>query len=72
MNANHETLLSHKAVRWLSKGNVPARVYELRKEVEPFLKAQEYQNLPHLFIADGFLLTLAYLVDIFEALNHLY
>ena len=46
-----------------------ARVYELKKEVELFLEAEGNQNLLHLFIADEFQLALAYLVDIFEALN---
>ena len=46
-----------------------AWVYKLRKEVEIFLKAQGNQNFLHLFIADGFQLTLAYLVEIFEELN---
>ena len=47
-----------------------AWVYKLMKEVE-LLKAQENHNLLHLFTADGFQLTLAYLVDIFKALNFL-
>ena len=49
--------LFHSAVRWLAKGTILARVYELRKEVEVFLEAQGNQNLLHLFIADGFQLT---------------
>ena len=46
-----------------------ARVYKQRKEVELLLEAQGNQNRPHLFTADGFQLTLSYLVNIFKALN---
>ena len=46
-----------------------AGVYELGKEVELFLEGKGNQNLLHLFVADGFQLTLAYLVDVFQALN---
>ena len=41
MDANHETLLFNTADECWSKGNLLARVYELRKEVELFLEAQE-------------------------------
>ena len=64
-----ETLLFYTAAPWLSKGNMLARVYKLRKEVELFLEAQGNQNLLQLFTADGLQLTLASLVDIFEALK---
>ena len=69
MDADHETLLFHTAVRWLSKGNMLARVYELRKEVELFLKGQGNKDLLCSFTAEGFQLALAYLVDIFKAFN---
>ena len=39
MNSDHETLLFHTSVRWLSKGNVVARVYEMREELTVFLEA---------------------------------
>ena len=69
MDADHETLLSHTAVSWLLKSSMLARVYKLRKEMELYLEAHRNQNLLHLFAADGFQLTLAYLVDIFGVLN---
>ena len=34
MNADHETLLYYTAVRWLSKGNVIGRFFELRSEIK--------------------------------------
>ena len=54
MDANHETLSFHSAVRWLSKENMIVRVYQLRKEVELYFEAQENQNFLHLSTADGF------------------
>ena len=63
-------LLFHTVVQWLSKSSILSRIYEQRKEVELFLKAQRNQNLLHLFTADGFQLTLPpCLVDIFEVPN---
>ena len=41
MNADHESLLFYCAVRWLSKGNVLCRVFELRKELKEFLRLQK-------------------------------
>lgn len=69
MDSDHETLLFHTAVRWLSKGNMLARVYEMKEEVMVFLKDQGKQDPLFSFTSDSFQLSLAYLVDIFEALN---
>ncbi|CAG9822185.1 unnamed protein product [Phaedon cochleariae] len=41
MDATHQTLLFHTNVRWLSKGNVTARVFALRDELKLFYEAQE-------------------------------
>ena len=38
MGAEHEVLLYHKEVRWLSRGQILKRLFELRKEVSTFLK----------------------------------
>jgi len=37
MGSDHQNLLFHSEVRWLSCGVVLKRLYELRKEVELFL-----------------------------------
>ena len=69
MDSNHENLLFHTNVRWLSKGNMLARVYGLKDEVSIFLESQGKQYLLLPFQSHEFQLTMAYLVDIFEALS---
>ena len=69
MDSNHENLLFHTNVRWLSKGNMLARVYGLKDEVSIFLESQWKQDLLLPFQSHEFQLKMAYLVDIFEALS---
>ena len=71
MNAEHMNLLYHTRVRWLSKGNVLARVFELRKELKEFLNTQGKYKLESYFRNSTFISKLAYLVDIFHQLNRL-
>ena len=71
MESEHEALLFHTNVRWLSKGNMLGRLYELREEVAMFLDLQQKAALHDKFQSESFRLSLAYLVDIFEALNAL-
>ena len=40
MDADHTKLLYHTQVRWLSKGNMLSRVFELRDEVRLLLIAK--------------------------------
>ncbi|XP_064098729.1 zinc finger BED domain-containing protein 5-like [Macrobrachium nipponense] len=69
MESEHEALLFHTNVRWLSKGNMLGRLYELREEVAIFLDSQQKADFHDNFQSEGFQITLTYLVDIFEALN---
>ena len=71
MDADHTALLYHTQVRWLSKGNILSRIFELREEVKLFLVTKQKHDLLLAFGGDGFSTHLAYLVDIFEALNQL-
>ena len=71
MDATHQSLLFHTQVRWLSKGNMLARVFELKEEVDTFLKMKCKMDLLSEFIKPEFVSHLAYLADIFEALNEL-
>ena len=67
MESEHEALLFHTNVRWLSKGNMLGRLYELREEVAIFLDSQQKADFHDKFQSEGFQITLAYLVDISEA-----
>ena len=71
MDSDHTTLLYHIQVRWLSKGNMLSRIFKLREEVKLFLVAKQKHDLLLAFGGDGFFTYLAYLADIFEALNQL-
>ena len=71
MDADHTALLYQTQVRWLSKGNMLSRIFELREEVKLFLVEKQKHDLLLAFGGDGFSTYLAYLADIFEALNQL-
>uniref|UniRef100_UPI00358E9691 protein FAM200C-like n=1 Tax=Myxine glutinosa TaxID=7769 RepID=UPI00358E9691 len=70
MGAEHVGLLFHTKVRWLSRGKCLSRLYELRVEVEIFLRDNE-NNLHVHFDNEEFVMMLAYLADIFGRLNEM-
>jgi len=70
MESDHKNLLYFTKVRWLSKGNVLSRVFELRDELEIFLNDVKPELAVH-FTNSKFIACLAYLVDIFDSLNTL-
>lgn len=68
MGAEHDILLYYTEVRWLSRGQVLKRLFELRLEALIFLKEKE--NALYTFLEnENFLQGLAYLADIFGHLN---
>ena len=71
MDADHTALLYHTQVRWLSKGNMLSRIFELREEVKLFSVAKQKHDLLLAFGRDGFFTYLTFFADIFEALNQL-
>ena len=70
MGSEHEGLLFHTEVRWLSRGNVLTRLFELRDEVRLFLMDKAPALAEHLTQPD-WLARLAYLSCIFDKLNGL-
>ena len=70
MGSEHINLLYYTKVRWLSKGNVLSRVFELREELKIFLNVLKPEFAVH-FSDSKFIACLAYLVDIFDSLNTL-
>lgn len=70
MRAEYTCLLYYCPSRWLSRGNVLSRTFELRQEMYTFLEEEKHEYAKH-FVETDFLVKLAYLCDIFEKLNAL-
>lgn len=70
LGAEHTSLIYYCNSRWLSKGNVLARVYELRNEIYTYLQTESHNDAQN-FINTEFIIKLAYLCDIFKKLNDL-
>ena len=58
-------------MRWLSRGQVLKRVYELREEIVTFLNKQNHVSMAEKFTQEKFIANIAYLTDIFNSLNSL-
>lgn len=70
MGSEHKQLLLHSEVRWLSRGKVLTRLFELRQEVLLFVK-EINEDYTSFLVDDMWLSTLAYLSDVFSKLNEL-
>ena len=69
VEAKHVNLLLHTEVRWLSRGKVLSRVYELKEEMLTFFTLEQQEEFCDLLADDTWSAKLSYLVDIFEHLN---
>ena len=65
-----EVLLYYSNVWWLSRGKMLNRVFTLRVELAVLLREQQHRHADCLENSE-FILVLAYMVDIFDALNNL-
>lgn len=65
VGSSHTSLLMRTHTRWLSRGRILTRLYELRDEVARFLSEMKC-NMEDYFRDDVWLCQLAYLVDIFS------
>jgi len=70
MDSQHQHLLFHAGVRWLSRGRVLSRLFELKEEAKQFLQ-EANSSLTELLSDEIWTRKLAYLADIFCRLNEL-
>ncbi|XP_026819147.1 zinc finger BED domain-containing protein 5-like [Rhopalosiphum maidis] len=71
MDSEHYQLLLHSEIRWLSRGKVLSRLFELKDEVRLFFIEHKSFSLSERVNDYSWLVTLAYLSDIFTHLNAL-
>ncbi|XP_060780977.1 uncharacterized protein LOC132888901 [Neoarius graeffei] len=71
MGADHTTVLFHSEARWLPRGKVLSRGFELRTEIRVFLEEERMYEAVAKFGDELFLMKLAYLSDVFAKLNEL-
>lgn len=68
MGSEYTSLLYYCYSRWLSRGGVLSRTFQLRQEIYAFLEEEKHEYAKH-FVETDFLIQLAYLCDISEKVN---
>lgn len=72
LGSEHQSLLFHNGVRWLSRGKVLSRLHELLHEFNVFvIENESCSNFLQYLEDDEWKVKLAYLADIFGLLNEL-
>lgn len=74
MSAEHQDLLLHNDVRWLSKGKALERFCDLREEITAFLRSSKLKRAATYLtqiLDDNFMADVYFLCDIFRHLNDL-
>ncbi len=74
INAAYDDLLLHNNLRWLSKGRVLERFWDIRKDLEMFLSQQKNAKARHYldFLRnDDSIELVAFIVDVTSHLNEL-
>ena len=69
LGSDHEVLLYHSEVRWLSRGEILNRLQELKQEVSLFRKNKN-SPLAERIESESFLYGLSYVADIFGHVNN--
>lgn len=69
MKADHSTLIQHTEIRWLSRGMVLFRFYELRGKLLTFCLQENLKDFVECLNDDHWCSKLAYLANIFHELN---
>jgi hypothetical protein len=70
MGSEYTHLLLHSEIRWLSRGKVLRRLFQLRHEVLLFV-SEHNSDFASLIADEAWLMALSYLSDIFSKLNEL-
>ena len=70
MGKEHTVILYQTEVRWLSRGRVLSRLFELRDEIQQFLREAGHELVEY-FDEPEYIQACVYLADVFTAFDEL-